>query len=449
MKESWGWDGSSKSWDTWIIVTASYSNIGYADSKGTHNQLEISLTFCTSEKEWEELKKMNETKLNTELKIDANLSEFGENLAGASEGLDNFKEILSNLQSDVVANPIGTAFSYVLGLIRDGIGDSLQRLANTITFTDAHITYSEEELTTEGSKTARYNDYVNVGDYEKNGVTDEENQKIINIKKIKSDKDADRRFSEDTEIPIVMIDLYNIAADNIPFFDVNFLTVDEEKHPEGTPWRYLRDFITSVVHIVIFVVAAVLIIMLIYNGIKIVIHSFDSPEAKAEYKKGINKFATSLFMLVGSVVIMALCVFGSNMFLEDVKVKDSKEGPIRVNVQEADYSFSTNITGFFRYMAGIEGVNRCLEKGAYTIAYIVVSFINLLLAAFMMIRTLGMMVLAIVGPVLAGLQAMNIKSPMKYTTWVRMYVCLAAVQLIFVIVYQVIFGLTIPRITNI
>lgn len=405
--------------------------------------------FCTSEKEWEELKKMYATQLATELKIDANLSDIGENLAEISENADDLKEILSELLSKLLANPIGTALSYFFGLLRDGIGDSLQKLTNTITFSDADITYSYKELSTEGAKTAIYNDYTNVREYEEDGITDEENQKIINIKEVDSDEKEDRRFSEETEIPLITIDLYNIAADNVPFFDINFLTVDETKHPAGTPWRYLRDFITTVIHVIIFVVAAFLIIMLIFNGIKIITHSLDNPEAKAEYKKGIEKFATSLLMLIGSIVIMALCIYGSNMFLNEIKVKDSKEGCIRVNAQEANYSFSTNITGYFRYMAEIEGVNRCLEKGAYTIGYIVLSFINLLLAIFMIIRMLGMMVLAMVGPILAGLHSMNIKAPMKYTSWVKIYVCLAAVQLIFVLVHQIVFSFTISNVTTI
>lgn len=324
----------------------------------------------------------------------------------------------------------------------------MQKLTNTITFNDTDITYSYEELSTDGSKASVYNKYTNVGEYEKNGITDEENQKIINIKKIKGGKE-DKRFSKDTEIPLITVDLYNIAADNVPIFDINFLVVDKDKHPADSAWTYIRDFITMVIHIIIFIVAAFLIVMLIYNGIKIVIHSFDSPESKANYKKGIDKFGTSLLMLIGSIVIMALCIYGSYIFIDSIKVNDSSEGCIRVNVAEANYSFSTNITGFFRYMAEIEGVNRCLEKGAYTIGYIALSFINLLLAAFMVIRMLGMMILAIIGPLLAGFHAINKKGPMKYSTWARIYVSLAVVQLIFVITYQVVFGLTLPKATTI
>lgn len=410
--------------------------------------------FCTSEKEWEELKKMYATQLATELKIDANLSDIGENLAEISENADDLKEILSELSSKLLANPIGTGLSYFFGLLRDGIGDSFQKLTNTITFSDADITYSYKELSTEGAKTAIYNDYTNVREYKEDGITDEENQKIINIKEVDSDEKEDKRFSEETEIPIIMVDLYNIAVDNVPFFDINFLTVNEEKHPEDSLWTNLRDFITAIIHIIIFIVAAFLVLMLIFNGVQIVIHSLDNPEVKAKYKKGIEKFGTSLLMLVGSVVIMALCIYGSNMFLEGIKVNSSKdefvnEGPLRVNVEEAEYSFSTNITGFFRYMAEIEGVNRCLEKGAYTIGYIALSLVNFLLTAFMAIRMLGMMILAMIGPILAGLYAMNVKSPMKYSSWVKLYVCLAVVQVIFVIVYQIIFGLTIPSVTTI
>lgn len=407
--------------------------------------------FCTSEKQWEELKTTFKTQLDTELKIDANLSNTGDNMSDMADKAEDFRKILL---SSIWEHPIGTGLSYFFGLLRDGLGDSLQRIIHNITFPDADMVYTYEELSTEGAKTSEYNDYTNVRKYEKDGITDEKNQKIINISKINSNETEDKRFSDKTEIPIIMIDLYNIAVDNVPIFDINFLTVNEEKHPEGSPWRNLRNFITAFIHIIIFMVAAFLVLMLIFNGIQIVRHSLDNPEAKAKYKNGIERFGTSLLMLVGSVVIMALCIYGSNMFLEGIKVNSSKgefanEGPLRVNVEEAGYSFSTNITGFFRYMADIEGINRCLEKGAYTIGYIVLSVVNFILTVLMILRMLGIMGLAAVGPIIAGLYAMNVKSPLKYSNWIRLCVCLSVVQVILVIAYQIIFGLTIPNITNI
>lgn len=437
--QNWGWNGIDNSWNTWIIVSPSYDSVGYADSKGTHNELTINLNYCTSESEWNQLKDIYKNELNTEYVIESNLSDFGEDLAGINEDIEDSKEKLKEIALKVLENPIGTAVSYFVGMLRDALGDSFQKLANTITFTNIDMTYTSNEI----SNNSEINKYVNIGSYKKDGVIDKQNQKVINIDEIDSDEKEDKRFSEDTEIPLIMIELYNIAADNVPFFDINFLVVDESKHPEGSAWRNLRNFATAVVHIVIYIVSAFLILMLIYNGIKIVTYSLDSPEAKKRYKEGLHKFALSLLMLVGTIVIMALSIYGSNIFLDNVKVKNSEEGPIRVNVEEAKYSFSTTITGYFRYMAEIEGVNRCLEKGVYAFCYIVLAFINLLLASFMVIRMLGMLVLSMLGPILVGLNTINIKSPMKYSTWIRLYVSLAAVQIIFTLVYQVIFKFTI------
>lgn len=365
---------------------------------------------------------------------------------------DNDEEEMSlvdvaDMADKFLKNPVGTLISYFFGMLRDTVGDSMQTLADSLTFSDSKLTYSFSEL--EEDEFSEWNVYTNVSKYKKGEKINKndlkKNQKAIIIKKTENQKEENIRFTDKTEIPLIRIDLYNIAADNIPFFDVNFLTVDRTKHSgeDGTPWLYIRNFVTNVIHVVMYIVAAILIIMLIINGIKIMISSLDNPKAQAEHKKALEKFGKALLMLIGSVIIIALCIYGTEMFLKDIKVEDSKELPIRVYVEEAEYSFSTNITGYFRYMAEIQGVNRCLEKAVYTIAYIVVAALNFILAIFMFLRMILMMILAIIGPIIAGLYVTNIKGPMKYSQWVRTYVSLTAIQLLFVIIYRIIFEFTI------
>ncbi len=435
MKNDWGWDGKSKSWDTWIILSASYNSVGYADTKGTHNEIKINLMYCTSKKTWEELKELFKSDLNTELNMNPGLTGLGETLADTNENAEDLKEFLKEIVSKLSENPIGTALSYFFGLLRDAIGDTLQSFANNITFYDGEIVYSYDEL--ESSSFSKYNEYTNVS--KKMEKTDDK-QEEMDIKAIESDEDEDRRFSKDTKIPVIMMDLYNVAANNIPMFDINFLTINNTQHPDK--WITLRNFFTIIVRIIIFVVAAVLIVMLIYNGIQLVVHSSDNPKEQKKYKDAIKRFAISIFMLVGSIVIVALSIYGANALFETLQMPTSNDGPIRVFSREGEYSFSTTITGYYRYMAEIEGVNRCLEKGANTLAYILLALTNVLLATFMIVRLLAAMVLAAVGPIIAGCDALDIKLSIKYSTWARTYVCLAIVPVIFALFYKIILIVT-------
>ena len=72
--------------------------------------------------------------------------------------------------------------------------------------------------------------------------------------------------------------------------------------------------------------------MLIIYGIQIVGHSFDNPEGEAEAKTRLEQFTTSIAMLIGSVVIMGLCIFGSDTFFKSLENRENAELPIRVNV---------------------------------------------------------------------------------------------------------------------
>lgn len=406
--------------------------MGYTESSGSYNELKILLTYCTSEKEWKELKNLNKKRLEKELDIKADLSSFGEKIANADEKEEDIKKKLDEITSKLSENFLGTAFSYFLGLIRDSIGDTLQKLANNITFYNGDITYSYDQLNSNAG--SKYNEYTKVSKEMKKG---NDSQIVYDIKEIDSKEEEDKRFNEETEIPVIMMDLYNVAAGNIPMFDINFLENNEGEHPDE--WLTIRNFFSSIIHFVIYLVAASMILMLIYTGIQIVMHSNDSPEKKKKSKDAMERFTVSIVMLVGSIVICALCVYGNSWIFDTIKLSDSgNEGPIRVYSREAGYSFSTTITGYFRYMAEIQGVNRCLEKGSYTFAYIAVAFVNLLLAAFMFIRVIIIMFLACAGPIIAGCKVWDIKTPISFKTWTKLYVSLAIIPVLFTIVYKII-----------
>lgn len=377
-------------------------------------------------------------------KIDGSVTDNTENKSDVADTNKTTADIIGTgykiLTSDIlkrfIKNPIGFVSTYFFEGLRYILGDSIQTLAQIISFSDTKIEYNFDELNGNQYEDIKKHTVIKSGINEKQ----KDGEKVI---KISEDPDVSvdeeyRRFSAKTKIPYISIDLYNIAADNVEFYDTNFLTVDKTKHSKDSPWLYLRNFITGIIHISIYLGAAILLGILIVNGIQIIRHTFDNPEARADSMKGLRRFAISLLMLIGTVIIMALCIYGSNMFLDDIKMKDKDRLPIRVKVEEADYSFSTNITGYFRYRSEIEGIHQYKEKAMYTIIYIVLAWTNFALAVFMDLRMIGMMILGILGPIIAVLHCVNYKSTIKYRTWVKAYIFLTLTQLIFAIIYRII-----------
>ena len=193
-----------------------------------------------------------------------------------------------------------------------------------------------------------------------------------------------------------------------------------------------------------YLAAGTLLASLIYHGIHIVRGAIDNPRAQAEHREGLNRFITSLLMLVGTIIIMAICLNASSMFFDIVKMKDSSgqisnELPIRVNVKNV-YSFSTNFTGYVRFMSEINNGEAISAKAMYAFTFIVLAWINFIAVLVMFVRVLLMFLLGIAGPIIAALHAWNLEghSPINFRTWVQWYVCLASVQIIFSIASRLI-----------
>ena len=295
---------------------------------------------------------------------------------------------------------------------------------------EARETREKDELEKDGE--GDLNKYTQVGNYDKG--KGEDWQKVIDIEK---EDDDDKRFAEDTKIPVMTGDLYNVAVGHIDFLDVNFLTGNKD-HDEGSPWMILRNFAAGLIHISIYIASAILLVMLIIYGIQIVGHSFDNPEGEAEAKTRLEQFTTSIAMLIGSVVIMGLCIFGSDTFFKSLENRENAELPIRVNVETAGYSFSTTAAGYARYMAGIEDVDEWVEKGLYTLGFIVLAWVNLAVIIFMIVRMFALWILSMIGPIAAALHILNIEGMMSFRRWAGLYISLSLIQVLLSMIYTLI-----------
>lgn len=441
-------------WDVTLIVVNPYD-------KAIHSGDSIEFGFHIKEVYSGEdgLKEAEDVTVNSEIAPLALLDtqeKFGyDDTPGARIG-----KALEGLGELFEENPLGALCSLLLDFFRV-IGDGIQIIINlfqTATLNRAsefRLAYTYDELVEDYNNGKKYQD-SNVKEEEKkdldasSGTRDaytdvsrygtgyEENwQKgpiIIN--------GNDYRYTMETEIPVIPIDIYTMATGKVDMFDVNFLEGNDD-----SPIKVLKNFVAAVIHVVLYISAAVLLITLIWHGINIIKGSFGNPQAQVEHKEGLKRFAISLIMLVGSVVIIALGIYAGDMFIGDFK-SNTDELPIRVYVNMAEegskepvgYSFSTNITGFVRYKAQSGNINNCGEKAAYVFSYLALVLVNAVGALGMFFRMLMMLILAIVGPIIAALYALHMedKISFKYTTWINLYVVLSCVQVILAIASRII-----------
>ena len=302
-----------------------------------------------------------------------------------------------------------------------GFADGVQYTADLVqtipdgTWSHFNTRFSYNFLSKDGID-GNLNKYTNVTEYNK-----EKSKDAIEV-------DNDKEYGKKTKIPVIPVDITTMATGNVDAFNVNFFENKKGKQ------SFIKGLAKATIRIVIYISSAGLIITLIWHGIRIVIgsRSLDNPEERLSHKKGLEKFAKGLGLLIGSVVIMAMFIYGTeaiyNIFTGGNN--DAYEFPIRVKVKRADYSFSTNITGYVRYMASSNNVLHCVKKITYACTYFILSFVNLSLVVIMMFRTLMMWYLSVLGPILALLYVFNRRGPMTYQEWIVQYAMCSSVQIV-------------------
>lgn len=136
---------------------------------------------------------------------------------------------------------------------------------------------------------------------------------------------------------------------------------------------------------------------------------------------------------------MFLCVYASKGLSSSIMGKnDSYELPIRVNVEEKGYSFSTSITGYVKYMSQIENIEKYPEKAYYTFTYIAYAWINLIIVTLMYMRMIGLWGLSLIGPAMSVLYLANYEGRLNFKKWAKLYIVLSLLQVWFILIYKII-----------
>lgn len=327
---------------------------------------------------------------------------------------------------DFASHPKESAITLILDLIKVVFGDVPQMIANTaqIGFKNWKIMYKKNEIPFD------LREYLDIS----NSI-ETKNQ----IKRTIKDKTSDGEeiqsygFSSETEVPLIAVDIYTMVANKVDIVKANFL---RKTGNELGAWILIRDFIVSIIHGVMYIVAAILIIVLIVDGIQIISRSFMSPQEKKEKIETMQKFAMGVAMLFGTLFIEAICIYSSEIILGTAGIEETKEGPLSVEVETAGYTFSTTPTGYVRYMADLKNLDLYQEKALYVVEYVCLAWSNLLILVSMTIRMLLMMFLSVIGFFLV---LKNVLTPKKtdmvgYKSWIISYAAIASLQVILAIV---------------
>ncbi len=397
-----------------------------------------------------DLDKINDQK-TSDKEVEAIAADLSEDIENGVNGVLDAVDTLAHLPELIV--------SKIAGLIL-GLGDAIQAGANAIPslidsvgnqnslsaseISDAkEVLHSYDELKSNADKGNNLDKYTKVSEY-KGG------EAVVKRIEVPEDCDGNKKesFTKDTYIPVISGDLYNIAVDHIDFFDINFLTGGKEKksdgkglkHAENSNWSNFTKFASTVIRISIYIASSILIVSIIYSGFNIVKNTLDNPQARAKEKERLEKIKNAVVMIVGSVMVMALCIYASKGLFSGIAKTDSYEMPIRVDVENL-YSFSTSATGYVRYMASTTDLEECGQRIKNAAIYLGLVICNALAICTMVVRMIAVWLLSMIGPFIAILYVFDKKDFSAFVTWVKAYSAMALFPPIFIrIIYTIILG---------
>ena len=418
----------------------------------TYRPLYIKAVFTNSDAD-----KIDEEKID-DTKVDIGSADINHGIEKTVSMVDKIKKWANSLGDHPIEELIIRAQNAILAIF-DGLQifiDNIQTQPDH-TSQDEEVTYSYTELEDDGK-----------GE-DISEVSTEETQKGIGNRdkytKVSEDPDYDKystyididdsEYTASLKIPVMVADFCNVATGKIDFFDANFLTGDKTKknvkgingneevlkHEEGSVWRAITDVVKTLTRLIIYIVSAILLTLLIWHGVHVVgSQARNNPIKMEEHKSALKNFFSAVLLLVSSVVIMALCIFGSDYIVSSLEFDDEYELPIRVNVEGA-YSFSTTLTGYARYMASTDNWQKTATKVSYTVAYAVMVLMNVIVVGVMGIRIFILWFLAILGPIFAIMCLINENGKVRYQGWIFLYVSFSALPILLGVVNKILIGI--------
>ena len=268
----------------------------------------------------------------------------------------------------------------------------------------AKITYTRADI--QASKSL--NDEIQIEDSSSTNDESENSSKYRTINTVNLSKTNENRkgqtataYTKETEIPIIPTDLYSFCVGYVNLFDVNFFNVNTE-NPNGV-WKFIRNFISSAKNIVTYLVAALIIVLIIWRAILYVLATLgDNPESGKESKIIMNNIVKATLIIESIYLIMIIITYLYNEIVSIYLNGNNSIYLLRVNV-DGVYSFNTNLVGLFKFLASSSDSD---AAWGYSFWYMIFSAVTVVGYGLMFFRMLFMAFLTLVAPVTA-LHEMN------------------------------------------
>lgn len=312
----------------------------------------------------------------------------------SSDGV--FPSSAGTTKSEKKRNAFKEVGTEVLGLI----GDFFQNLLNGF----KTLSYTRSDIQASSS----LNEVIQVGEPSSTNDESEDNSKYKTIKTVNIAKTTENRkgqtataYTKETKIPVIPTDLYSFAVGYVKIFDVDFFNTNTE-NTNGF-WKFIRNFITSAKNVVIYIVAALMIVLLIWRAILYIMATLgDNPDSGKESKTIMDNFVKAALIIGSIYFIMIMITYLYNEFVKVYLNGNNSIYLIRVNV-DGIYSFNTNFIGLMKFKASNADSDAAF---GYAFWYALCSFVTFAAYGLMFVRTLYMAFLVLVAPITA-LHEMN------------------------------------------
>lgn len=328
------------SWD--IVLIANVQAVGDIDAyiNGEGKFYRIVVEAVCREDELEELGKVYDLSQRRPICI----YDQGEDSAlakAADSAMSWFEDPVKNIIQillDLAKTILGDVPQMLANIIQTGLEDSnisnlridfspdqlIDRENDNVTNPNAYLKYSTDgNKMSEGQKRIIVPQFLPIDD--KLELTEEERTKL--------EQDNNYGFTKDTKMPLISVDLYSLASNKVEMIDANFL---DSSISHNSTWNFIRNFFAAIVHAVMYITMGILLLAIIWCGILVVKDSYGASSAtqQREHKEMLVKLGKSLALLVGTLFIEAICIYGSANFYDEINgfQGGEYEGPIRVYV---------------------------------------------------------------------------------------------------------------------
>lgn len=345
-------------------------------------------------------------------------------------------------KEEKIAGVFNTVFTY--------IGDFFQILQNelgtTLSEEDAlKTTYKKSEIETHDY----FKDEIDVGSANQSDFKKKSNNNTTKnvLATVTVSDQIDNRsgiketvFSSSTEIPGLPIDAYSASIGKVKFFDINFFDKNYDNGDEN--WKFIRQVVSSISHIVLYLSAVLLLTMIIIRGILLVAATMnENPVGAKEAKEIMDNVFKAVIIMASSYFIMTFFEYLYEQLLQLIVSKNTSRYLIRMVVDNV-YSFNTNVIGYFKYMSLMPNYIAAVK---YTFAYALMSFINFAWFIFMAIRMFIVAIMVMIVPLTAVYEisgrtrrnGFHLDNFLKWETFMGLYLRIVFVPLVLVCSYKI------------